>query len=71
MAVLPGSPADKAGIVENDIILEVNGTKIDNENSLAKMIAEFQVGQEITLKVWSKGDTKTVKANLQEAPGNN
>jgi len=28
-AVVPGSPADKAGIVENDIILEINGAKID------------------------------------------
>ncbi|MFH1183243.1 MAG: trypsin-like peptidase domain-containing protein, partial [Candidatus Moraniibacteriota bacterium] len=70
LAVMPGSPADKAGIVENDIILEVNGAKIEESNSLAKMVSGFQVGQEITLKVWSKGDTKTVKAALQEAPGN-
>lgn len=69
LAVLPGSPADKAGIMENDIVLEINGIKIDDSNSLTKMISDFQVGQEITLKVWSKGDAKTVKATLAEAPG--
>src|SRR5205814_2005383 len=31
-AVLPGSPADKAGLMENDIILEVNGSKIDQDH---------------------------------------
>jgi S1-C subfamily serine protease len=70
MAVLPGSPADKAGITENDIILEINSTKIDENNSLAQVVSSLQVGQEITLKVWSKGDTKTIKVVLQEAPGN-
>lgn len=70
LAVMPGSPADKAGIIENDIILEANGTKIDENNSLAKAISGMQVGQEITLKVWSKGESKTIKVTLQEAPGN-
>lgn len=70
MAILPGSPADKAGIRENDIILELNGTKIDENNSLTKMISSMQVGQEISLKVWSKGETKTVKTTLAEVPGN-
>ena len=30
LAVIPGSPADKAGIVENDIILEIDGVKLDS-----------------------------------------
>ena len=31
-AVIPGSPADKAGLVENDVILEIHGEKIDEKN---------------------------------------
>jgi serine protease Do len=65
-AVIPGSPADKAGIVENDVILEINGKKIDSTNTLNTLLAEFNVGDQITLKVWHKGDTKDVSVKLEE-----
>jgi S1-C subfamily serine protease len=65
-AVIPGSPADKAGIVENDIILEVNGNKIDEKNGLAELISKYNVGDEITLKIWHKGIEKTVIVILAE-----
>ena len=68
LAVIPGSPADKAGIVENDIILEVNGAKISEEQPLAKEIAKHKVGEELTLKLSSKGAEKTVKVKLEEFP---
>jgi serine protease Do len=66
LAVTPGSAADKAGLVENDIILEMNGQKIDQDNSLAQMIQKYKPGDEITLKVLSKGTEKTVKVVLGE-----
>jgi S1-C subfamily serine protease len=66
LAVIPGSPADKAGLVENDIILEINGEKINENNSLADAIGKYNVGDEITLKVWHKGETKEVKLKLEE-----
>ena len=65
-AVAPGSPADKAGIVENDIILEINGTKIDDTHQLSDQIAKFSVGDTITLKIWDKGQEKTVQVKLEE-----
>lgn len=70
LAVIPGSPADKAGIQENDIILEANGTKIDDQNALAKIIGGLKVGDTVDLKVWHKGQTNAVKVTLQEAPAN-
>lgn len=66
LAVIPGSPADKAGLVENDIILEVNGEKIDQDYPLMKAIAKFKPGDEITLKVLHKGEEKEVKVKLEE-----
>jgi S1-C subfamily serine protease len=66
MAVMPGSPADKAGIVENDIILQVNGKKIDSNNQLSNLISNFNVGDQITLTVWHKGETKDLKVTLEE-----
>jgi serine protease Do len=66
VAVIPGSPADKAGIVENDIILEADGTKINSDNSLGTIILNKQVGDKVNLKVYHKGDTKTVTVTLTE-----
>ncbi|MEI6587887.1 MAG: trypsin-like peptidase domain-containing protein [Candidatus Moraniibacteriota bacterium] len=65
-AVIPGSPADKAGLVENDVILELNGTKIDENNTLIDLLTKFNVGDEIILKIWHKGETKEVKLKLEE-----
>lgn len=68
LAVIPGSPADKAGILENDIILEVDGKKLDQNTSFALIIREKNVGDFINLKVLSKGKEKTIKVLLEKAP---
>lgn len=65
-AVIPGSPADKAGIVENDIILEIDGKKVDDNNQVSDIVASLGVGDEITIKIWHKGDEKEVKVKLEE-----
>ncbi|MFA6963405.1 MAG: trypsin-like peptidase domain-containing protein [Patescibacteria group bacterium] len=66
-AVIPGSPADKAGLVENDIILEVNGQKVDQDHPLIQLLQSHQVGDQLTLKVQSKGKEKDVKVTLEES----
>ncbi len=68
IAVVPGSPADKAGIVENDIILEINGIKINQDNDFSSLIRSKKVGDYITLKILSKGVDKTVQVRLEAAP---
>jgi len=67
LAVIPGSPADKAGIVENDIILEVDGVKLDDKTSLASIIREKNIGQVVTLKILHRGAEKTVQVTLEAA----
>ncbi|MEA2007275.1 MAG: trypsin-like peptidase domain-containing protein [Patescibacteria group bacterium] len=67
LAVSPGGPADKAGIVENDIVLEINGTKIDQDNDLAKVIKKLNVGDQISMKILTKGEEKSVTVLLEEA----
>lgn len=66
LAVMPGSPADKAGLIENDIILEVDGKKIDAKTPLAQIIGAYKAGDEITLKILRKGETKEIKVRLEE-----
>lgn len=66
VAVTPGSAADKAGIKENDIILEVDGQKITTENTLSKMILSHNVGDKIRLKILREGKEIEVEAELGE-----
>lgn len=65
-AIVPGSPADKAGLVENDIILEINGNKIDDKNQLGDIISKHNVGDSITLKISHKGQEKKIDVVLEE-----
>ncbi len=67
-AVIPASPADKAGLKENDIILEINGIKITEATPLATMVQNRKVGDKITMKVLSAGKEKTVTVTLEELP---
>jgi len=69
LAVLPGSPADKADIVENDIILEINGEKIIGEKDgkdLSTLISQYNVGDTIKLKIWHKGVERNIEVKLEE-----
>lgn len=65
-AVIPGSPADKAGIVENDIILEIDGQKIDAQHPLGNILAKYRPGETVTVKLWHKGETKDIPVILEE-----
>ena len=67
-AVQPKSPADKAGLKAEDIILEVDGKKIDNSNLLGDVISQKNVGQSITLKINRDGKEMTVTATLEKRP---
>jgi S1-C subfamily serine protease len=66
VAVSPGSAAEKAGIRENDIILEFNNEKITLDNSLAKIIQKYNPGDKVTLKILRAGQEKTIELTLDE-----
>lgn len=50
-AVVAGSAAEKAGIRERDIILEVNGAHITEKNSLEDMLEKSSIGERLNLKI--------------------
>lgn len=66
LAVSPGSPADVAGIVENDIILEADGKKLTESYPLALAIRKLGPGDKVTLKVLHKGKEKMLEVTLTE-----
>lgn len=65
-AVLSNSPAEKAGIKENDIILEIDGEKITSENGLSEILQRKKIGQKINLKILREGREIFLEAFLEE-----
>jgi len=65
-AVVADSPADKAGIKENDIVLEINGARLTEKNELADIVQTAKVGDELEMTVMRKDKTMRVKTKLEE-----
>jgi serine protease Do len=68
-SVISGSPADKAGIKDGDIITSVNGKAVDQNNSLQSLVSNFKPNQQVTLGVNRNGTQMSIKVTLGEAPG--
>jgi serine protease Do len=62
--VFPGDPADKAGIRTKDIIIEVNGKKIETSRELTRIIAGFHVGEVVKIAVLRDGKEKTFNVKI-------
>lgn len=54
------SPAQAAGIKKGDIIVEVNGTVINNSSQLVQVLQEYKEGDTVKLKVFRVNDTDDV-----------
>lgn len=67
--VLSGSPADKAGLKEGDVIVAVNGTNIDANHSLTSLLDQHQVGDSVGLTVLRNGKQMAVSVTLEAEPG--
>ena len=67
-AVIPDTAAAKAGLKADDIILAINGQKITQDNSLAKIMKNLQPGDRIMLKILRMGKEITAEAVLGERP---
>jgi len=65
-ATVPGSPAEKAGIKEMDIILELNGAKLDCDHPIQDFLENLNVGDEVHLLVMRKEKQFPVKMALTE-----
>jgi serine protease Do len=67
-AVFPGSPAADAGLQEGDVILELDGTRVDAEHDLATLILPHAPGDAITLLVLRDGQERQVQVTLGTLP---
>ncbi|MDY7001230.1 MAG: DegQ family serine endoprotease [Thermodesulfobacteriota bacterium] len=63
-SVLPGQPAEKAGLESGDVILAVDDELVEDMNALLKKIASLPPGRKTKLTVWRKGEEKIVSVKL-------
>jgi serine protease Do len=61
-----GAPADKGGVKQGDVILQVNGQKVEDNNDLLKKIAGLSPGDKAALVLWRNGEKVTRTITLGE-----
>jgi serine protease Do len=62
--VFPGDPADKAGIMPQDIILSINGQAVGTAREITGMIADIGIDETIKIKVLRNGKARTFKVKI-------
>ena len=66
--VSPGSPADKAGMLTGDIVIEADGSPVDGQPALVAAIRDRSPGDTIKIEVLRDGERITLSAVLIERP---
>lgn len=67
--VVPGSPAERAGLQVGDIIVAVDRQELSPQEDLASLIARYEPGDRVSLQVERPGEgSKTVQVKLDEHP---
>ena len=67
LGVLPGSPAEVAGLQYGDIVESVNDEKIKTSAQLIALVQRAKVGESLSLNVWRKGKALQLKAVIAES----
>ncbi len=67
LGVLPGSPAQTAGLQYGDIVESVNNEKIKTSAQLIALVQRAKVGEVLNLDVWRKGKSMLLKATIAES----
>lgn len=66
--VQPGTPAQRAGLREGDIVISLDGTRVHSSGALLKALRAHRPGDRVTMTVMRGGRSLTATARLEEAP---
>lgn len=67
-ALVVGSPAEKAGVLEGDIITQIDGIKITATKPLGLVVRQKRVGQLIQLRILREGKEFIIPVILEPMP---
>jgi S1-C subfamily serine protease len=67
-SIVKGSPADKAGLHEKDVISQVDGHNIDQTHTLVGLLNNHQPGDKVTLTIIRDGKSHKITVTLGNAP---
>jgi len=68
-AVMPGSPAEEAGLKRGDVILEYQGTRVEGAMQLTRMVRETPPGRTVSLRTLRDGENRAVRVKVTEHDG--
>lgn len=66
--VAPGTPADKAGLKDGDVVIQANGRAIKDMPELRNLIGLLKIGEKVDLTVLRDGATKQVTVVVGKSP---
>jgi len=63
------SPAEKAGLLAGDVVLQYNGQRVEGIEQFSRMVRETPVGRDVKLDIWRNGAPAAVTAKVAARPG--
>lgn len=64
LAIISGSPAEKAGLKINDIVISVDNNEINLDNPLSDLLSQYKKGDAVEFGVLREGQEMKIKVNL-------
>jgi S1-C subfamily serine protease len=64
--VVPGSPAEKAGIKEGDVMMKLDATDLTGLQSFSEFLKTAKAGQTVTVSIMRDGKPLTLSVTLAE-----
>lgn len=66
-ALVPGGPAEEAGVLDRDVIVAVDGKEVSLVNPLHDLIRNYEPDDVVTLKIWRAGEFIDLRVKLGRA----
>ena len=70
LEVIEGSVAAKAGIKRGDIITHFDGTRLNEQEQLSRLINKKKIGDKVDVTIWRNTEEKELNITLGEYEGN-
>jgi serine protease Do len=65
-SVVPGSPAERAGLMPGDVVTEFAGNTVDSPKTLGRLVGDRKAGSRDSIAVWRDGRSRTLSVQLDE-----